>query len=92
MEAFILTDKVIAREHMTRQSVKPKYLKRYEVSPTTPKNRIQTVVPRKILTPIVSVNAPRTKDLLVELIHSKKEINFNSPTNEKIDKYFTMAS
>ena len=62
MEAFILTDKVIAKEHMTRQSLRPKYLKKYEIpSQNSTQTKIRPVVARKVLTPIMSVNAPKTK-------------------------------
>ena len=67
MEAFVLTDKVITREHMTRQSTKPRYLKRYDLPSYTPNNKKRTVADRKPLTPITFVNAPRTKDLLTNI-------------------------
>ena len=76
---------------MSRQSVRPKYLKKYDVSPQHHTSKKYIVASRKVLTPLVSVNVPRTKDLLGELISSSTDISSQSP-NKKIDKYFTISS
>lgn len=67
MEAYILTDKVITKEHMTHKNARPKYIKKYDLTSTESKKRIRTVASRKPLAPIMFVNAPRTKDLLSQL-------------------------
>jgi hypothetical protein len=91
MEAFILADRVLTKEHMSRQNARPKYLKKYDLPPHTPKNRTQTSAHRKPLTPLSSFNVPRTKDLLTGLVNLI-ERESSSPNSHKIEKYFTMSS
>ena len=95
MEAYILTDKVITKEHMTHQNNWPKYIKKYDLSSSEYKKRIRTVASRKALAPIMFVNAPRTKDLLSQISKPTDTSLTASPTPracEKIDRYFTASS
>ena len=90
MEAFILMDKVIAKEHMSKHNNRPKYLKRYDLPLPSDKRKADTHIHRKPLTPLAFANAPRTKDLLTD-ISNIIETAPQSPLHRNMDKFFSIG-
>jgi hypothetical protein len=76
---------------MTSSKDRPKYLRKYDLPIPSLKSRTHTTPHRRPFQPIPLINAPRTKDVLSQLV-TTKENNDLAESRTKIDQYFTMAS
>lgn len=65
MEAFIITDKVIAQEHMLNPATRPKYIKKYDVPSNNLQTRKITHLTHKPHIKIIPLTAPRNKEVLL---------------------------